>query len=332
MEKSKKSNFEEKTKNLKIALAFAQKNKIGVERVKRDFENLKKEAEATAQLKSTQPKPLETYPYFSKEELPMIDKCIPKDFASNSRHIMKLPVFSLETKRIKDKVIKYNFTEKGIKYHLKVYTNEEFGIADHRDGDIVRHALSHVIHNYNMYGKLTDSVCFSQYELLKEIGKDTNKQGYEWLKDAMNRLSSTHYVTNLWAQDPLDTFHGTLLSVQLNHDPKFEKRYVEITFNRKALHFLVSGGILSIHKEILKESSNLRKKLLEVIQSYMGKSETWQISVKNLMKACGYKKSQRRFKENIKRIDLPYQIEKKINTQKEQILYFSKTKKAPKNT
>lgn len=276
------------------------------------------------QTNQTSTKTLKKYDYFTEEDKPMLDKHVPDNFTSNARHIMNLPIFSVESKRIKDNIIEHSFIEKGIKYHLKVINNDKLGIADQRDGDIVRYALTYIMYNYKNYGKLTDNVQFSQYELLKEIKGNVTKHDYEWLQDAIFRLTSTIYVTNLWEENPLETYSGNLVNISFSNHPTLKKRQIKLKFNRKPLEFLINAGILSIDRQILKESSNLRKKLLELVQSHMGKDNVWQIKVKKLSDKCGYKGSIKAFNKNLKRLDLPYQIERKSNLQKEQIIHFSK--------
>jgi plasmid replication initiation protein len=96
----------------------------------------------------------------------------------NDQHIMRYPLFT--TSKIKRfDPIEYEFIDKnGDRRFITVTANAKYGMADQRDADILRYALTKMGEVFLKTGYAAPYVKVSPYELLRGIGKDAGVKGY----------------------------------------------------------------------------------------------------------------------------------------------------------
>ena len=114
----------------------------------------------------------------------------------DQRETMERPFFSL-AKRKRLKPIEY--TSPNGEVFVKVFPNQEFGMATIWDADILIWAAS--VHERPAEARratmLPRTLSFHPYDLLKTIGRETGGRQYQLLREALGRLQSTTIVTNI---------------------------------------------------------------------------------------------------------------------------------------
>lgn len=244
----------------------------------------------------------------------------------NDHHIMRFPIFSTnQEKRIEP--IHYEFTDvQGNHRFLTVTANATYGMANQRDGDIIRYVLTKIGEIGMRTGYFACSVEVTAYELLKAIGKEDRKQSYEWLEVALKRLATTCVHTNVFTKNPVDPeqeYLGSLVSFDYLK-PQGRIRKLSITVSHSLFISVAHQGLLKIDQEILLETGNLRKALLERVQVYMGAKEIWMVALKKLATLCAFQQPMKRFKEAITRAKLPYDVQYHRNSLKIEIATFTR--------
>jgi hypothetical protein len=243
----------------------------------------------------------------------------------NDHHIMRFPIFSTsQGKRLEP--IHYEFTDRQKnRRFLTVTANATYGMADQRDGDIIRYVITKIGEIGMRTGYFPCSVEVTAYELLKTIGKDDRQQSYEWLECALNRLATTCVHTNVFTKNPADPaqeYLGSLVSFDYLK-PQGRIRKISITLSRSLFISAACQGLLKIDQAILLESGNLRKALLERIKVHMGVKDTWMVGLKKLAALCAFQQPMKRFKEAITRAKLPYTARYHKNSLGEEIITFT---------
>lgn len=120
----------------------------------------------------------------------------------NEQHIMRFPIFST-SKENRIEPIRYEYIDsQGNRRYLVVRGAADLGIADQRDGDVIRYALTKMGEIALQTGFCPPCVKVSAYEILKAIGKGDSKRDYDWLLNSMRRISSSHVETNIFTSEP----------------------------------------------------------------------------------------------------------------------------------
>lgn len=238
--------------------------------------------------------------------------------------LMGLPFFTTAKEKQSQP---YEFTyrdDNGQHRYLNVAPNPEFGQADQRDADILRYVLSKIGEVMLRSGQLVMSVRVTRYELLQALGRESGGQDYKWMEKALDRLASTFYRTNVLHSSAKEGFRGCLMSFTYIKDDEEKIEEVEITLTKAFGDALAQqGAFLAIDEDILKEKSNIRKFLLELIRKQMGEKGLWEIALSKLHERSRSVLSIYDFKKQVKNSRLPYEIEfRKSKVTGEQIVKF----------
>lgn len=196
----------------------------------------------------------------------------------NERNLMFYPICSTsKAKRVKP--IEYLSRDK--KYFLQVHANHTFGMTKATDLDILRFSLSkagEIKWQTHIFPKFVE---FSAYELLKALKKPVSGRSYEWVKMALQRISTTAYKTNIWRSEETNVF--TLADVSFeNSTGKLER--IRINFNQRLIDSVeINNALLTVDEEIIKETkSQIRKRLLEIVKVAIGTKNKWEIGFHGL--------------------------------------------------
>ncbi len=229
----------------------------------------------------------------------------------NARDLMALPLFST-CKEVRMENIEYTCNLREKERYLVVSPDEKLniGIANERDADIIRYAISKIYAAGQLTGHITNKVAFTRYEVLKAIGKAHNSKSYKWIEESIVRIATTNYKTNIWTEQPNDYFCGNLASFYFQLDENKDVEKVKMMLCDPLYRHLQKNQILTIDNEIIKESGYFKKKLREVVQVHMGNNRTdWTASIEKIRKLTAYRKTLRRIKDTINKIDIPYRVE-----------------------
>lgn len=249
----------------------------------------------------------------------------------NDQHLMRYPLFSTSRgKRLEP--IEYQCRDRhGNRRYLTVTGNAKYGMADQRDADIVRYALSKMGEVFLKTGYAAPYVRVSAYELLQSIGKDAGKKGYLWLRQAMRRLAGMLLETNILTTDPQDPaveYVGSLVSFEVKPGAggSGRKAWGDIAIHIAPVLYRSAAlrGLLCIEQSVMREQGNLRKALLERIQVFMGDKQSWSVELRRFAELCAIDPAQPlwRFREDMKRARLPYGVRYHRNSQGREIVTF----------
>jgi hypothetical protein len=277
--------------------------------------------------------------YRAKQQALAVDlsKCLKGEISCwrYDHRLMRYPFFS--SSRIKrTETIEYSIKDsKGNIRFLSVSGDPVLGLADQRDADIVRYALSKIGEVNLKTGYCLPFVTVSAFSLLKAIGKGVSKRDYHWLLKAMLRLSALRVTTNILTTELGNydlVYNGSLFSCNSivgSSLPKGVKRaVVEICFSPVLYYSFLSDGAIALDSAAIKQSGNLCKAIYEKVFVYMGDKWNWSVSLVKFANLCSWCNTAPlfRFKENLVRCKLPYQVTFETNKQGLEIVTFTRKK------
>lgn len=222
----------------------------------------------------------------------------------NERNLMLFPFCSTaKAKRIKS--IRYNSADS--KRWLEVTANHEYGMVKIWDFDILRFAITKAGEIALKVGYFPPYVDFTAYECLKAIGRITNTgKSYNWLEEALDRLTTTAYKGNIFKEDEKRSETFTLISIESIKDESKRIERIRIHFNQRIRESAKLRGLLVIDSAIFHEESGIKKRLLELVMVSIGKELAWTIGLERLQALCAHEGELKEFKRQLKSYKLPW--------------------------
>jgi plasmid replication initiation protein len=242
----------------------------------------------------------------------------------NARFIMANPLFSCDRKK-RTEPIRYRFFDsEGYERFVEVTADATYGMATQRDADIIRYAISKIGEIGQQTGYYPDTIEESSYALLKAIGKDDSKRDYDWLKEALERLSRHTIKTNAFTPDSKNIFLDNIAGFEWVENKDRQIKNLRIRVAKFLIEAIRNKGILVIDQAVIEESGSLTKRILELVQVHMGTKNEWEIGLEKLKSIIPYTGKNYHFKEQITRRNLPYKITFRNNSSKQQIVRFQR--------
>ena len=224
----------------------------------------------------------------------------------NERNLMLYPFCSV-SKRKRLKTIDYKSSDG--KRWLKVSANYEKGMVKIWDFDILRFALSKAGEVKFITEHFPEYVDFTAYECLKSLGKKIGSTQYEWIVEALGRLGSTFYNGNIFRESEKEIDGFTIMSYRFIKDENDKIEHIRIIFNSHLIESVRNNsGLLSIDPSVIVEKSGIKKRLLELVKTSIGKSNEWTVGLDRLHKMCASEDVLKDFKRRIKGFDLPWEV------------------------
>lgn len=200
------------------------------------------------------------------------------------------------------------------KFRLKASPNVEFGLPTVWDADVVDFLITKgrelVSSNDDFPGKIR----FTVRECLKELKKNpTSGKNIKAVKLAIERVGNTSYICNFLGDRPekgkLTLFNYRF--IKLNE----RDEQIEIAFSSDLLSSLRGQqGIISSSAKVTEmllseERSGLRKQLIRVVEARLYKKDSLAFWQNTIMELCMYRECPRRFREKVKKFELPFTVE-----------------------
>lgn len=224
----------------------------------------------------------------------------------NERNLMLFPFCSTaKAKRLKG----IHYSSADGKRWLNVTANHDYGMVKIWDFDILRFALSKAGEIALKVGYFPSSVEFSGYECLKALGRNPQSgSNLEWMKEGLRRLCLTGYSGNIFRENEKITEIFTLIRASyIDQSGRLER--ICISFDERLVESVrYSKGLLTINQSLIREEAGIKKRLLELVTVSIGKEKSWTIGLERLQALCAHEGTLRRFKYELKKYILPWEI------------------------
>jgi len=214
------------------------------------------------------------------------------------RASMEHPVFSLSTKP-DTRLRRYEHNGNYIEIIPSI-----LGLATVHDRDILIFCISQIMFSLNAGNPVSQTVRFKAYDLLKATNRATNGQGYEGLKNALERLAGTRITTNIITGDEEITKGFGLIDsyeiVRKTRDGRMLEVEIELsTWIFNAIRF---KEVLTIHRNYFRLRRPLERRIYELARKHCGNQKDWRISLTFLQKKCGSNSTLREFRRLVQNI------------------------------
>lgn len=229
------------------------------------------------------------------------------DALKNERNLMLFP-FCSTSKALRFKSIRY--TSRDEKFSLEVTANSEYGMAKIWDFDILRFVFSKIDTIAGRTGHYPSTVTFSAYECLKFLKRNPNAgKNIQWLKGALDRLTSTTYKGNIFKDEGKHVAGFTLIKYDYIETTRGIEK-ISISLDERLVFSLRnSRSLVTISERLLEEPSGLKKRLLELVSLKLSDDGAWIVPVDELQCLCANSWTIAKFKNEIKSfVDLPWGI------------------------
>jgi hypothetical protein len=218
---------------------------------------------------------------------------------------MEHPIFSLSTKP-DTRVRRYEHNGRFVEITPSVK-----GLATMHDRDVLIYCISQLMAGLNDRKKLSQTVRFKAYDLLKATNRMTNGQGYEGLKAAFERLRGTTISTNVTTggEEQFDVF-GIIERAKIVRESRDGRmQEVEIKLSDWVFNAIAAKEVLTLHRDYFRLRKPLERRIYELARKHCGAQVNWKISLELLQKKCGSNSTPREFKrlvQNIVRQDISH--------------------------
>lgn len=177
-----------------------------------------------------------------------------------------------------------------------------FGRATMFDKDILIFLASHITEARNQGKEVARTVRFTAHDFLVTTNRDTSKNGYKGMKDALARLRGTTIRTNLKTGGRETTkIFGLIESATIILDEKSGRmESVEATLSEWLWLALEAYEVLTIDPAYFQLSKPLERRLYEIARKHVGQQGIWEIGLETLWKKTGSQSELKKFKHSLK--------------------------------
>jgi plasmid replication initiation protein len=221
----------------------------------------------------------------------------------DQRETMERPFFSLQ-KRKRLKPIEYKSADGEV--WVKVEAVPAYGMATIWDADILIWAAS-ALNSAKARGvnDLPRELRTTAYDLLRSIRRDTGGKGYQELRAALDRLSTTTIFTSLRAKRGRDSRFSWLDSWEVEVDPITDKPIaLKITLSNWVYEGMVNEkSLLTMHQDYFLITGGLERSLYRIARKHAGDQEGgWTCRVSLLHEKTGSDSAPKEFNRMLRKI------------------------------
>ena len=221
----------------------------------------------------------------------------------DQRETMERPFFSLQ-KRKRLKPIEYKSPDSEV--WVKVEAVPAYGMATIWDADILIWAAS-ALNRLKAQGHndLPRELKTTAYDLLRSIHRDTGGKGYQELRAALERLSTTTIFTSIRSKRGRDSRFSWLDSWSVEVDPVTEKPIaLRITLSNWVYEGIVNEkSVLTMHPDYFLITGGLERALYRIARKHAGdQEEGWTCRVSILHDKTGSDSAPKEFNRMLRKI------------------------------
>ncbi|MGI8841386.1 MAG: replication initiator protein A [Caulobacteraceae bacterium] len=228
----------------------------------------------------------------------------------DQRETMERPFFSLQ-KRKRLKPIEYRSGDGEV--WIKVEAVPAYGMATIWDADILIWAASS-LNRLKTQGRndLPRELRTTTYDLLRSIRRDTGGKGYQELRAALDRLSTTTIFTSIRAKRGRDSRFSWLDAWEIEVDPVTDRPVgLKVTLSNWVYEGMVNEkSLLTMHQDYFLITGGLERALYRIARKHAGDQETgWTCRVALLHEKSASDSAPKEFNRMLRKIveanDLP---------------------------
>ncbi len=221
----------------------------------------------------------------------------------DQRETMERPFFSLQ-KRKRLKPIEYKSPDGEVS--VKVEAVPAYGMATIWDGDILIWAAS-ALNRIKAEGRndVPRSLKVTAYDLLRSIQRDTGGKGYNDLKAALDRLSTTTIFTSIRAKRGRDRRFSWLDGWEVEVDPITDKPIaLKITLSDWVYEGIINEkSVLTMHPDYFQLSGGLERAIYRIARKHAGdQDDGWTCRVSLLHEKTGSDSEPKEFSRMLRKI------------------------------
>lgn len=220
----------------------------------------------------------------------------PKDDIASMEH----PVFALKPGDTSVRKYEHNG------YFLHVIPSV-LGHATIHDKDILIYCISQIVAATDTGGFIQPAriVRVTAHDLLVATNRPTNGEGYERLKEALDRLKGTVLKTNIPTDGARTTTGFNIIDwYQIVEKTPGDGRMVavDICVSEWSYRAAVAHEVLTLSKDYFRLRKPLEKRLYELARKHCGSQESWKCSVDLLHKKSGARCTLREFRRMLSHV------------------------------
>jgi hypothetical protein len=178
------------------------------------------------------------------------------------------------------------------------------GLATVHDRDILIFCISQIISALNDGKKVSSTVRFRAFDLLKATNRGTDGRGYEQLRAALERLSGVRITTNVTTGDVeiLDGF-GLIDRYRIVRETREGRmQEIEVTLSDWVFNAINAREVLTLNRNYFRLRKPLERRVYEIARKHCGSKDRWSISFEKLKNKCGSLSSDKEFHRLIAKI------------------------------
>jgi len=179
------------------------------------------------------------------------------------------------------------------------------GLATVHDRDVLIFCISQIMAALNEGKKVSQTLRFKGYDLLKATNRGTDGRGYEQLRAAFERLSGTRITTNVTTGDKeiLDGFGliDQFRIVRESRDGRMQE--IEVRLSDWVFNAINAREVLTLHRNYFRLRKPLERRIYEIAaRKHCGYKSEWTIGLAKLREKCGAHSTEKEFKRLVTKI------------------------------
>ena len=217
---------------------------------------------------------------------------LPKDDMATMEH----PVFSLSTRpdlRVLD------YAHNGVEIRV---TPSVHGLATIHDKDVLIFCISQLMAALNAGRPVSRMLVLRAHDLLVATNRETSGDGYQRLRDALERLAGTRITTNM-VQGEMEVTRGFGLIEAweiVRHTRQGRMVSVSVTLSDWLMQAVLSKAVLTLSRDYFRLRKPLERRVYEIARKHCGRQPEWRVSLATLLKKSGSASPRRVFRAMVR--------------------------------
>lgn len=204
---------------------------------------------------------------------------LPKSDLTSMEH----PLFSLST-RPDLRILRYAHNGAEI-----TVTPSVRGLATLFDKDILIYCISQLMAALNAGRAVSRHLRLTAHDLMVATNRETSGDGYQRLREALERLAGTRITTNLeTGGQEVTTGFGLLESWQILRATKGGRMVqVSVTLSEWLFRAVMSKSVLTLNRDYFRLRKPLERRIYELSRKHCGRQPEWRVSMATLALKSG---------------------------------------------